>query len=251
MSSFIKALALLLADREELNINVKKIGNDLLIFSTPGKDTKRAVKQITIPEAELLQEDLDTKIIEEIGSKPNTSSATYQAADLPSGKKEKSESKKPAPAKKATKKHVANKPVKKAAAKKPDKKKPVPKAAPKAKRTVAKPTAKKPNTEKPKNAPATDEGETREKAADIIADGKTHEVDLPGASGAEEKVQPSSKEVFESVMKEAEKHASVKNWEDAEDAYLRALQMEPENALAKAGVEKCKKWLAALAKAEG
>jgi PRTRC genetic system protein E len=205
MSNLFKQLAEALVDRQELRMNIKKIGDDLVVTVTPNfKEAKQNIEMSGTPE------ELDLNFITEL-KKPLeikttfTSNADEVATKLEEDLGEEKEIKEKATSKKSDKKADAKK-----------------KAGSKTTKATPEEMAEEP-------APKAEEKKVIEKTP-------------------EEVESAAKKKALEQYVKDGEQYMKERKYPDAEAAFKKALDIEPENKLIKEKYESAAKWVRAITK---
>lgn len=277
MSQFMKALALLLNDRQEFRLNAVKIKDDLVLTITPDFKGKGKVTNITVPAEDLEALDIDAKIFGELNAPSSAQPATFQATttDAPEREEEeeeeddddkkngKSETKKAAPKKAAAPQKKAA-PAKKSAPVKAAPKKTEP-AKPERDEQIQKVVAAVNEIEKEENKEEKDpdltEAATTEKnepETEIVPEKKEAPESNDQQGGAsseqnksdkkeEEPAGPSNKELFDHFMEEGKRAFDERKYEDAQQSYMLAKDLFPDNKKAIEAYAQAAKWVKAIA----
>lgn len=247
MSTFFKALAIFMKDRQEYQMKATKIKDDLVLMITPDLKGHGGMKHITIPAADLEDENLDSKIFGELGP-PTETKAAYQISETPAPK-----------AAKDNVKADAKPTVKKAAPKKTAKKPLVKKAAP-AKKAVnsAKPSrASKSVTKKPAKPVKTGNSKSGKKSTESVQNLTNNEMKQPLSEIIPPKSETTEaplesqtpKQIFDKLMDEGEKLQLDRSYRAAELKFTEAVALYPDNPEALKQLAKAKKWADAFEEA--
>lgn len=272
MSSFIKAIAILLQDRQTLKIEGKKIKDDLLLTVIP---TKGKIHNITIPQADLEDPELDGKIMGLINAPVENATFQATATDAPDKneeeeeKSEKEEDKKPSSAKKV--------PAKAAAKPATGKKSAPAKRGKKAEEPVVDPVHEKELNDALQTEPEemiSLQGDMEAKPGPMLTEGEqpagvqSEPISLEQAGANAEAVAQTvealeeasgvsiaspaatqdddNKALFNVFIEEGNKHFANRSYSDARDSFASALELFPEDQEAIKLHKKADQWLRAV-----
>lgn len=256
MSSFFKALALLMKDRQEFRLDATKVKDDLVLMITPDRKGSGKVTHVTVPNENLLQENIDSEIFGTLNAPDQAESPKFQATttagskEQPEKKETSSSTKKPS-AKSAAKKKAASKaPAKKSTAKK-SAAKPAKKENPK--KGLAALLGKKETglgavidnkAEEPKQeAPDTHEAETTMADVDRKFDEAMETIEKLRDCADDVK---NKKKQFSDLVAEGKAHFVDRKYRLAEQTFAKALEIFPDDEKVKKGHANALKWANAV-----
>ncbi len=233
MSNLFKELAEAMEDRQEMILNIKKIGDDLVIMATPDLKKKGTVIQLTGS-----PEEMDINFVHEI-KKPVKAKTEFRAEVVSTEKEEKP---KASPSSSGKKKKVTNQRKSQAKAA-PKKQAPIKKAAPK--KVVKKVAPKKPEVKKatPVVQTTTKKQEEVKVAPPVVVDEKKIAEEAAAAKAK------ADKEAFEGFMEQGKKHYEAHEWQKSEAAYKLACALFPADTKANLGLINASKWVKSMEKA--
>lgn len=263
MSTFFKEIAETMGDRQELRLNITKIGTDLVILAVP--NFKDEGKHITISGS---PEDLDLGFIEEI-KKPLSVKAEklISNADSVSTEEEEEEEEEegkdnPPVTKKASGKGKTA--MKKDKNKKPGDKveAPVPEVKvedkPEVKDNEFTDTQEMILGKDKKEFTITmtaDAPEEKKEETPVLINENPQQTNTPVVEPEvkeelkeEEEEGPSKDELFEFFMAEGKQAFADRKYNEAEDAYTKAVELKPDDKKAKSDLDQASKWVRAIAK---
>lgn len=260
MSTFFKALSLLMIDRQEFRLTAKKINEDLVLTIVPDFKGKGKIHNITVP-ADDLNDEIDSKIFGVIGTTAPAEPAKFQHTETDAPEKDdddddedEKKEKKNAPAKKSA-------PAKKTPEKKVKAKKPAPKKEP-VKKEVAKPV-KKEETAKVEADPEPEHQEITEVDFEepTVQDNQPEPEPIPepepepGTTVDDVKVEepvkvekPKSKELVKEKLAAGQQFYADRKYKDMLAAYEGALALDPDSKEAAQGITRAQSWIKAVEK---
>ena len=264
MSTFFKEIAETMGDRQELRLNITKIGTDLVILAVP--NFKDEGKHITISGS---PEDLDLGFIEEI-KKPLSVKAEKLISNADSvstedEEEEEEEKDNPPVTKKDTKSETKKASGKGKTAVKKDKDKkpgdkvetPIPEVKVEEKKefTIVM-TADAPEEKKDSISAefVSDVNSAIQKGELVLDNENPQQTNTPVVEPEvkeelkEEEEGPSKDELFEFFMAEGKQAFADRKYNEAEDAYTKAVELKPDDKKAKSDLDQASKWVRAIAK---
>lgn len=249
MSNFIKAISLLLADRQEFKLTAKKIKEDLVLTITPDAKGTGKVTHVTIP-AEDLNDEIDSKVLGALNTTEAPKKAEFQASTTEGSAEEEEDEddKKPkggniSPSKKSgkTSKQSATAKTNKTAASKKSSVKVPNKSAP-AKKGLSELTGNK-----KKGLGALLENKTNSEAEtdqNIPESPETVPNDQETVTG-DQKIETTPDEPaldFEGLMAQGKALFEKRKYPEAEAMYAKAVELVPTSAAAATELNRAKKW---------
>jgi len=229
MNPFFKGISELLKDKQEVKLNVQKVGEDLVVLTSIeiGGEEKH-ISMTGTPE------ELDQFYLTELG-KPLSVESKFQSnadevaeevkEDLDEDTKTKKNDKKKAVSSKASKvKSSKGKPVKETLTKEEE-------------------TKSEDDINTTGIAETVEITAVEEKAETVIEE----TVSAPEPVIEQVKEGPSPEEQFDFFMKEGKEHFDNREYESAEQSYSNAVSIFPDHAKAKAAYENAKRWAKAIA----
>lgn len=214
MNTLFTQLAAAMQDRQEAILNIKKVGNDLVVMVTPDVNKKGTVKQMTgTPEL------MDAHFMEEFTKAP-AAKVAFKADDVVTEQEEEEEDEKP---KATSKKEVAKK----------------------AKKMLSesnKADAKKRKQEEAQRADKIKAAKAEEGNEEPAEEEKKEEAEVE-----EKPKEPTERERFNALMDEGKKLFDASQYSESATKFEEALKIFPDNAMAQKSLDNSNKWIKAMA----
>lgn len=246
MSQFFKALQLFLKDRQEFDLNAKKIGEDLILSVTPDKKGKGKLFHITIP-AEDLNDEIDSRIFAELSGPIVSEKVEFKSTqtDAPETDDDDDYQKEDDTKKESETKSSAKKETKKPSGKK-ENSKPAKKASKADLKEDKKMELSTENTPIDEPFQTTQEAVTEPTQSEASED-NNEDLPLPDASAdKKEDDGPEPEQIFEHFMSEGKRLFDDRKYKDAEASYQQAVDLFPDNEKAKSALLNATKWVKAI-----
>jgi hypothetical protein len=235
MSNLFTELAEAMEDRQEVILNIKKIGTDLVIMVTPDLKKKGTVIQLTGNPSEM-----DLNFMHEF-KKPVVAKTEFSSEVVSTDEKPKKKTSSGTTKKTTNRRASQAKSAKKAAPKKAAKK------AASAKKAVVKKAAAKKAAPKKGLADLLDKKTNPPKVQEVkkpepVVDEKKQQEEAAAAK------LKADKETFAQLMIDGGKHYDAHEWADAEATYMKATQLFPSDVKANIALANTRKWIRAIEK---